>query len=121
MDPAMTEERITDPTTGGQKGRKPERFELLAWGFLEELSRVAAFGARKYADHNWLKGYAWSLNIGAAFRHLTRWVRGESIDPESGCSHLAHLAWHCMALYTFELTQLGTDDRATLLHYDAEL
>lgn len=112
------EVRVTDPKTGGQKGSKPERFELLNWAFFAELARVADFGARKYADHNWLKGYAWSLNIGAAFRHLVRFVLGESYDPESRCHHLAHLAWHCMALYTFERRGLGTDDRHPALRID---
>lgn len=110
----MTEERIVDPTTGGQKGRKPERFELLSWGSLEEVARVAAFGAAKYDDHNWTKGYAWSLCLGALFRHVARFAQGEDIDPESKLPHLAHALWHCMALMHFQRHALGTDDRMPL-------
>jgi hypothetical protein len=49
------EVRVVDPITGGMKGSKPERFDLLPWPALEEVARVYAFGATKYDDHNWHK------------------------------------------------------------------
>jgi hypothetical protein len=107
----MAEERITDPVTGGQKGRKEERWDLFPFDALDEVARVYAFGARKYADDNWLKGYAWRLSLGALLRHISRWACGEDRDPETGCLHLAHAAWHCLALLTFNMRGLGTDDR----------
>lgn len=106
------EVRITDPSTGGQKGMKPERFELLPWDAMQEVARVYAKGAEKYAEHNWLKGYKWSLSIGAAFRHLALVALGEDRDPETGCLHAACVAFHALALITFSLRGLGTDDRA---------
>ncbi len=108
----MTNEvRITDPVTGGQKGSKPERFDLVPWDAMEEVARVYGFGATKYEDHNWLRGYKWSLSIASAFRHLVAMVLGQDRDPESGCLHTAHLAWHALTLTTFILRKLGTDDR----------
>jgi hypothetical protein len=104
------EERITS-STGGQKGRKPERLDLVPVEPLWELSRVYGFGASKYDDHNYLKGYDWSLSIGAMQRHVTQWMNGEDTDDESGLSHLAHAAWHCFALMMFQQHALGTDDR----------
>lgn len=107
----MTEERITDPVTGGQKGRKAERFDLIPWDAMEEVARVYDYGSRKYEDDNWLRGYAWRLSVGALFRHVARFMLGEDRDPESGCLHLAHACWHTLTLITFYLRRLGTDDR----------
>jgi hypothetical protein len=109
--PADGEVRITDPKTGGQKGRKPERYDLIPWAAMDPVARVYAMGAEKYEDHNYLKGYAWSLSLGAMLRHITQWARGEDLDDESGETHLAHVAWHALALIMFELHGLGTDDR----------
>lgn len=113
----MSEEvRVTDPDTGGQKGQKRERWDLLiaVADALDEEARVFAFGAEKYEDHNYLKGYRWSLSLGALLRHVAAWARGEDVDPESGLNHLAHAAWHCHALMMFQIHELGTDDRPPL-------
>ena len=107
-----TEIRITDPKTGGQKGQKDERFDLMPFDALEEVARVYGTGAKKYADDNWLKGYSWRLSAGALLRHVGRFMLGEDYDRESGHLHLAHAAWHCMTLITFKMRALGTDDRA---------
>ncbi len=107
-----TEVRIVDPKTGGEKGQKAERFDLLPYDALEEVARVYGIGARKYADDNWLKGYAWRLSLGALMRHVARFMLGEDRDPETGCLHLAHAAWHCLTVITFFMRGLGTDDRA---------
>lgn len=105
------EVRIVDPLTGGAKGVKSERFDLLPWEALEEVARVYAFGAEKYADHNWARGYRWSLSLGALLRHVARWASGESRDPESGLHHLAHAMFHCLTLITYQTHNRGTDDR----------
>jgi hypothetical protein len=107
---ATGEVRITSET-GGQKGSKPVRLDLVPPEPLWELARVYAFGAEKYDDHNYLRGYDWSLSYAAMLRHLTLWWNGESIDPETGLSHLAHGAWHTFALMAFQQHELGTDDR----------
>ena len=112
---STSEVRVTDPKTGGQKGQKIERFDLLPFDALEEVARVYGHGAKKYADDNWLRGYAWRLSAGALLRHVARWMVGEDRDPETGCHHLAHAAWHCLTLMTFEMRSLGTDDRAAPL------
>lgn len=107
------EVRVTDLKTGGQKGRKPERFELLPWDALEEVARVYAAGAAKYDDRNWERGYAWSLSFGALFRHAAKAVMGEDVDAETGCLHMACVVFHALALIAFLKRGAGTDDRAT--------
>lgn len=108
---ATDEVRVTDPDTGGQKGYKPERYDLIPFEAVDEIARVYGMGAEKYEAHNYLKGYVWSLSLGAMLRHVTSWAKGEDTDPESGLSHLAHAAWHCLALMMFQRHELGTDDR----------
>jgi hypothetical protein len=105
------ETRLEDPATGGQKGAKPERFSLLPFDALDEVIRAYNYGAAKYADHNWRRGYKWSLSFDALMRHATAWWEGEDKDPESGLSHLAHAGWHCLCLIWFQLNAKGTDDR----------
>lgn len=107
----MNEIRITDPTTGAQKGQKLERYDLIPFDALDEVARVYGIGARKYADRNWEKGYAWGLSIGALGRHIARFAMGENVDPETGCPHLAHAAWHCLTLLAYMKRKIGTDDR----------
>ena len=108
----MSNERIVeDPKTGGLKGMKDERFELLPWSALGEVARVYGYGAIKYAEHNWRKGYRWSLSIGAMLRHIALYAAGQSYDSESGRHHMGHVVFHALTLITFEQENLGTDDR----------
>ena len=103
--------RVTDPDTGAQKGSKPERFDLIPTEPEKWLARVYGMGAAKYDDHNWRKGYAWSLSYAAMMRHLNAFWSGEDLDPESGLPHLAHAAWHCFTLMTFMTEHPEKDDR----------
>lgn len=109
----MTEKIIVNEKTGGRKGSKPERYSLLPWEVLDEIARVYAFGSEKYDDHNWTKGYDWSLSFDSLIRHATAFWRGEDVDPESGLKHLAHAAWHCIALIYFMEYHKNLDDRHT--------
>jgi len=108
----MGETIQADFVTGGRKGVKDERFDLLPVWALEEVARVYAYGAIKYAPDNWLLGYSWRWSLGALLRHIYRFMAGEDIDPESGLHHLAHAVFHCLALMTFWKYGKGTDDRS---------
>jgi len=107
---AVAEIRITDPTTGGQKGSKLAKFSLIPREFLWALAEHYGRGAGKYDVRNWEKGYAWSLSQDALERHLNQWLLGEDTDAESGSHHLIAVAWHAAALYTFQQRKLGIDD-----------
>lgn len=98
--PTTHEERVTSET-GGQKGRKPERFGLLPIEPLREVARVYGHGAEKYDPDNWRRGYDWSLSYDAAMRHMTAFWNGEEIDEEMGVSHLACAVFHMLALMEF--------------------
>lgn len=107
---SLYETRIVDPLTGGEKGQKLQRFDLIPNEFEVALATHYGRGATKYADRNWERGYRWSLSVGALRRHLAAWLDGESIDRETGSNHLIAAAWHCVALFVFEARGLGTDD-----------
>lgn len=87
------------------------RTDLLPVGPMLAIAEVLTFGAKKYADHNWRKGFKWSRLLGAAMRHLFSFLRGEDKDPETGLSHLAHLGCCVMFLLEHEQRGLGEDDR----------
>ena len=84
---------------------------LLSTEALNQTAAVLAFGAQKYAEHNWRAGFAWSRPLSAAMRHITAFNAGEDKDPESGLSHLAHAACCIMFLLEFEKTHQHLDDR----------
>lgn len=101
---------VVDEDTGGAKGSKPCQ---LAWAppeAMEALGRVYGFGATKYSPTNYRKGYAWSLSVNAMERHMLAWLKGEATDPESGESHMAHVAWHALTLIMFEQEHPDKDD-----------
>lgn len=84
---------------------------LLSTEAMNQTAAVLKFGAIKYAEHNWRKGFAWSRPLAAAMRHITAFNAGENTDPESGLSHLAHAACCIMFLLEFEKTHPNLDDR----------
>lgn len=91
----------TTSSTGGQKGTKPERFDLVPVGALTALARHYGVGAEKYDDNQWRLGYEWSKSYSALQRHLTAWWGGQDIDEETGSNHMAAVAWHSFTLLTF--------------------
>lgn len=111
MNSPSPETRIVDPVTGGEKGQKPAQLGAIDPVALMVLASVAGFGAKKYARYNFLKGYNWSLSYDALQRHLHAFWAGEMDDPESGLPHLGHACWHTLALLSFAMHELGTDDR----------
>ena len=96
----MIEERITS-STGGQKGSKLARFDLLDSSFLWKVAEVMGYGSTKYSPQNWRLGYDWGLSMAACQRHIHQFWNGEDNDQESGLPHLAHACFHLMAMYVF--------------------
>lgn len=111
------EVRIVDPETGGMKGQKLARFSSIPKDVLTELAEHHGKGQAKYPDDpetgkpNWQKGYDYSLNIDALYRHMTAWEGGEDFDPETGSSHLIAVMWHAQVLRWFQLHGKGRDTR----------
>ena len=95
------------------------RHDLIPPWVIEQLAQVYTYGTKKYDSDNWRKGLAWKKNvIGPLLRHLNKWLRGEKVDEESGCHHLAMVLWQGAALMLYEKYSIGQDDRNP---YDLDL
>jgi hypothetical protein len=106
----MNEVRLTSET-GGQKGTKPARYDLIPAEALRVLAELYGRGAAKYEDHNWRKGYDWSLSFAALQRHAWQFWNGEDNDVETGLPHMASVAFHALALIEFMGGHRGYDNR----------
>lgn len=78
---------------------------------LEQLAMVLAFGAKKYAAHNWRNGLAQTRLISAAMRHLSAFNGGQDTDPETGLHHAAHAMCCCMFMVWMSANKPQFDDR----------
>jgi hypothetical protein len=94
-------EVLVTSDTGGQKGAKPSRYDLIPAGPLDLLARIYGRGAVKYRDHNWRLGYDFSLSFAALQRHAWAFWAGEDIDAETRLPHLASVAFHAFSLLEF--------------------
>jgi hypothetical protein len=108
---APTGEVRTTSTTGGEKGVKLARFDLVPAGPLRALAEHYGRGASKYDDHQWRKGYEWSKSFAAMQRHAWAWWDGEDVDAEIDSPHLAAVAWHAFALLQYAADCPQFDDR----------
>lgn len=84
-----------------------EPMALFSSIWLRGVSRVLGFGARKYAADNWRDGIAYRRLISACLRHVTSFMEGEDLDPETGLSHLDHAS--CCLMFLREMTVIRPD------------
>ena len=87
------------------------RHDLIPEYVLDELAKVYTYGCQKYDEDNYLKGMKWRKVIGPLKRHLSKWLRGEVLDDESNCHHLAMVMWQCASLMMYEKYNIGQDNR----------
>ena len=75
------------------------RWELLPLEDVEDIVRVYTAGAKKYGPDQWqnlpdgIKRYKAAL-----LRHLVEFDKGNEIDEETGCRHLAQVCWNAIAM-----------------------
>lgn len=112
---APDEEVRSVSATGGEKGTKPARYDLIPTGPLNLVARLYGRGAAKYAERNWERGYEWSKSYAAMQRHLNQFWSGEWFDEEMVLPHLAAAVFHAFALLEFFETHPELDDRPTTI------
>lgn len=88
------------------------QLELIPAEWVWGLGMVLTRGAIKYDVRNWERGMKWSYPVGCAFRHVFKFMCGERYDAETGCHHLAMAAWNCLALMTYDIREIGSNDLA---------
>lgn len=85
---------------------------LIPASALEEEAKVWTFGAKKYSPWNWSKGLTYTRVLSAILRHTLAIMRGEDIDPETGCLHAAAIRCNAGMLIEFIMThRTDLDDR----------
>jgi hypothetical protein len=90
------------------------KIALVSPHLINETAKVLTFGAQKYSERNWEKGFPWSDCYSALQRHLNAWWAGEELEGESGLHHLGFAACNLMFLIHFAAEKGGTDDRYPL-------
>lgn len=84
------------------------RWDLLQYDCIEDVVKILTFGAEKYGPNNWKDVTPFEDRYFAALmRHLVASRNGETTDPESGLSHLAHAACNIMFLCWYEKNKLN--------------
>jgi hypothetical protein len=89
---------------------------LLPWTALIQVAKVFAVGAKKYGAYNWRtpgQPVQHVTYVEAAFRHLAAYMDGQTIDPETGCNHLAHAACGLLILLDANAVGNAIDNRPT--------
>lgn len=103
------------------------RWDLLPMEEIEDIVKVYHAGAKKYGPNNWQ-----NLDNGinryraASQRHMMEYLRGNKIDEETGCYHLAQCAWNIIAMLYLDKHGHGINvdkaktnrfiEKATLVH-----
>jgi hypothetical protein len=79
---------------------------------MEQTAWVHKLGSEKYGPFNWrATGVCATTYVAAIMRHLNAWRDGEDLDPESGISHIAHVACSCNILLDAQNCDMLQDDR----------
>lgn len=75
------------------------RWDLLPLSEIEDIVKVYSAGAKKYGPNRW-QGLEDGYNRykGALLRHLMEYEKGNIIDSDTGCHHLAQVAWNAIAM-----------------------
>jgi len=80
---------------GGYKKRMddPNKLQpsMIPPTFIEGVTQVLMFGARKYARGNWMRGMSFTDVLDAIKTHTLAIERGEDLDNDSGLPHIYHI------------------------------
>lgn len=107
-----SEAYVNRPEMGGIKYDQDKvEYHHMPAEALEEVNKALTYGSKKYSDYQWRGGFVWSRPFNACMRHLWAYWRGEDIDKESGCYHLACAAANILFLLQFLICKIGTDNR----------
>ena len=92
------------------------RLFTVSKGYLKPEATSVGFdadfgGVEKYPERNWEKGMDWSRVFGSLLRHAWKFWKEEDYDEETGCHHMAMVAWNAMALCSYSLRKIGKDNR----------
>jgi len=112
---SLVESLVSDETNPKDLlGIKKARLDLVPPALAILAAPAMALGAAKYGPYNWReKDVRLTVYLAAIQRHLAAFFDGQDNDPESGYSHLSHVA-ACVAIVA-DAQAIGKliDDRPT--------
>ena len=80
----------------GEAGKRKPQLQLIPPVLNSEVAAALQHGAEKYGPWNWRESRVGLMTyIGAIRRHCDALLDGEDRDPESGITHLGHIAANC--------------------------
>ena len=88
------------------------RWELLPLEDMEDIVKVYTEGAKKYGPNMWQNlpdGY--QRYKAALFRHLVEYEKGNWLDNETNCIHLAQVAWNAIAMLHIAKQNMKNNER----------
>lgn len=84
------------------------RWDLLPMEEIEDIVKVYHAGAKKYGDNNWQNlDNGFERYRAAMMRHMMEYMKGERIDADTGCFHLAQVAWGAIAMLYYDKHNKG--------------
>jgi len=102
----------TTASTGMKYDSGKLHYSLIPTQATKALAEVLTFGAAKYAPNSWQTVPDGERRyLDAAMRHLEAYRSGETIDYESGLTHLSHLLCNAAFLVYFENDRLLKEQR----------
>jgi hypothetical protein len=120
MENKTIKEEIVNGVDEFQETKQALRYNMgkLEWSLvdfdsLEGLVKVLEYGCHKYARNNWKKGMPVTKVSESLMRHLFAFLRGEDVDPESGCRHISHVMCNAMFIEYIMREKPHYDDRET--------
>lgn len=104
-EPLNEEQRSEAEPAGVKNDFKDDklRWDLLPMEEIEDIVRVYHAGAKKYGPNNWQNlDNGFERYRAAAARHLMEYLKGERVDADTGCLHLAQYAWNAIAMLWYD-------------------
>lgn len=105
--------RLSVCKTGKRFNSGKLRWRNLPPFLVKPMIEVGQFGEKKYGTYNFLKGLPTLDTLDSLQRHLDAVLDPEQsdYDEESGCHHLAHIAWNSIVALHHLQTRPELDDR----------
>ena len=103
MDIILTKDPIENKSVKNDIIDDKLRWDLLPMEEIEDIVRVYHAGAKKYGPNKWQNlDNGFERYRAAAARHLMEYMKGERVDSDTGCFHLAQCAWNCIAMLWYD-------------------